>query len=188
MSPDIVISEVQREFGQLVGQRSKIEDLFWASVWELEAILRPPHTQTESSLSVTDAGTHGEIDLSTAGDIIDVLSVSNGSFKLVRVSLNGITQQPSWVQTASLYAYDPQTKKILVNKGSSPLPANLTVFFSAKSNQVTPATELPWLAELYPYILALTRLKVAELVNDTTKIQEILQSQVMTTLQRLRAS
>ena len=186
MSPDTVINEVQAEFGQLVGQRSKIEELFWNSVWELESLLRPPHTQTESSLPVTDAGTHGEIDLSTAGDIIDVLSVSNGSSRLVRVSLNGITQQPSWVQTASLYAWDPQTKKIIVNKGSSALPANLTVFYSAKSQQVTSATDVPWLAEIYPYVLALTRLRVAELVGDTTKIQEILQSQIMLTLRRLR--
>jgi len=187
LSPDTVINEVMAEFGQLVGQRTKIEELFWNAVWEIEALLRPPHTQTEATFPVTDAGPYGEIDMSTAGDVYDILSVTNGSFRLVRVSLNGISNQPSWVQTASLYAWDPATKKILINKGTSALPSGLTVFFSSKSIPVASAVDVPWLAELYPQVLLLTRLKAAELTGDTSKIQEILSSSQMLTLGRVRS-
>lgn len=186
MSPDTVINEVLAEFGQFVGQREKVEELFWNAVWEVEASLKPPHTQKISDLSVTDAGTHGEIDMSTVADIYDILAVLNGSQKLARVSLHGIKEQPSWVPTASLWSYDPDAKKIIINKGSALLPSTLTVIYSARSGQVASAVELPWLADLYPRILFLLRLRLAELTGDTTKMQELLQHKDAVLLGRSR--
>ncbi len=187
MSPDTVINEVLTEFGQFVGQREKVEELFWNAVWEVEATLRPPHTQSVADLSVTDAGTHGEIDVSTVADIYDILAVLNGSTKLARVSLHGITQQPAWVPTASLWAYDPDAKKIIINKGSALLPSTLTVVYSGRSSQVGSAVELPWLAGIYPQVLFLLRLRLAELSGDTTKIQELLASKDAVILGRNRS-
>ena len=187
MPPDTLINEVLREFGQLVGQRSKVEDTFWESVWEIESLMKPPHTWTSSDLTVTDAGTHGEIDLSALADIIDVISVFNGSYRLGRLFPNSIRNQPSWLQTATLYAYDPTAKKILINKGTSALPPQLTVVYSARTGQVASSTDLPWLSNLYSQILTLMRLRIAEATGATDKIQEILASQTSVMFARSRA-
>lgn len=161
MSPDQILSELKKEFPELSAQQTSLEDMFWESVWELESLLLPPWTHYSSSFSVTDVGSHGEIDLSAVADIIEVLRVG----RLGRVPYYKFFRIPSETPTATLFTYDPKSKKVLINKGSSPLPSSLNVAYSARSGKVASSTDLPWLAFAYKDVVRAMRGKLRRVLT-----------------------
>jgi len=184
--PDQLITELSREFGLLAAQKQVVEDAFWEAVWEIESSLKPDWTKVTSYYTVTDIGDVGEVDVSTAGDIIDISSVVNGSSRLGKVSLDRIRNLPTFLQTASLYSFDPNQKKVFINKSTTPLPPQVRVTLKVKTEKVPSTTDIPWLSDAYSIVRQLMSLRLAEYVKDQEKVAQFLSTETARMLGRSR--
>ena len=167
MTPQEVIDECLWHYPQNADRGSLMENLFNAVLREVLGRIEIEEFIQDEVVSLADQGSYFSGSLTQ--DPLRFLEVLVGEDRLVPISVGEFFHLPSWVQSGTFYAFEPQGRTLYINKGSSALSSVRTryLYFSP----VSVSSDYAWLDRFYRIFSLGLKAKVALMVKDMERAQ-----------------